>query len=82
MPLNTQTHPPVICDFNTPPADPKPGQRFGILDRPTGEWIAHPNSIAEWDGEHWIFTDPVEGMVVYNEAEKQAYRFNGKEWVE
>ena len=31
-----QTHSPVIRDFNDPPPDPRLGQRFGILERPTG----------------------------------------------
>lgn len=76
-----ETHPSVICDFNVPPENPKLGQRFGILDRPLGVWAEHPNGIAEWDGTGWRFTDPVAGMVVFNEEEDRAYRFTGTEWV-
>jgi hypothetical protein len=77
-----ETHPPVICDYNDPPDDPKPGQRFGILDKPTGTWNQHPNGVAEWDGTQWVFTDPVEGMVVYNREERKAYLFTRGEWVD
>ena len=77
-----QTHPPVICDYNDPPSNPEVGQRFGILDKPTGEWAAHPNGIAEWDGEKWLYTDPIEGMVVLNEEEGNAYLFTAGEWVD
>ncbi len=78
----TETHPPVICDFNTPPESAKPGERFGILDNPTGDWVAHPNGIAEWDGKRWLFTDPEEGMIVYNEEEGKAFRFKAGEWID
>ena len=75
-----QTHPPVICDFNDPPENPKEGQRFGILDRPTGLWTHHRNGVAEWKGKGWIYTDPVEGMVVFNEEEGKAYHYTRGEW--
>lgn len=58
------------------------GQRFGILERPTGSWIDHPNGIAEWDGTKWKFTDPKEGMVVYNDEEGKAFLYTGNEWVD
>jgi len=79
---NIETHPPVIRDFNTPPDSPKTGERYGILDKPTGEWAEHLNGIAEWDGKRWIFTDAEEGMVVFNEKEDKAFRFKDGEWVE
>lgn len=75
-----QTHPPVICDFNEPPVSPEKGQRFGILDQPTGAWTPHKNGVAEWNGERWIYTDPVEGMVVFNEEEGKAYHYTRGEW--
>jgi len=76
-----QTHPPVICDYNTPPKNPAKGERFGILDNPTDEWKPHRNGIAEWDGKQWIYTDPVEGMVVFNNEESKAYHFSDGEWL-
>ncbi len=75
-----ETHPPVICDYNHPPPDPQTGARFGILDRPGGAWAAHKNGVAEWDGRRWVFTDPQEGMVVYNEQEGRAYRYTRGDW--
>lgn len=80
--MRKATHPPVICDFNDPPKNPRKGQRFGILDNPTGAWRDRPNGIAEWDGSRWIFTDPVEGMVVYNEEEEKAYLFSRGRWMD
>ncbi len=77
-----ETHPPVICDFNIPPSDPCEGQRFGILDKPEGEWSEHPNGVAEWCQSKWNYTDPVTGMVVYNQEEHKAYLFNGEDWVD
>ena len=77
-----QTHPPVVRDDNDPVPHPVKGLRIGILDRPTGEWAAHPNGIAEWDGERWLYTDPKEGMVVFNEEEGKAFLFTNNEWVD
>ena len=75
-----QTHPPVIRDFNDPPPDPKPGQRFGILERPTGDWREHPNGIAQWNGSGWVFADPHEGMVVFNQEEQKTFIYTDNDW--
>ena len=47
-----------------------------------GAWAGHGNDLAEWDGDSWNFTSPVEGLVVGVPAAygQPLYIWTGSAW--
>jgi hypothetical protein len=48
---------------NDPPNNNVRGDRYIIGPQPTGVWETRQESIAEWNGTHWQYTEPHIGML-------------------
>lgn len=72
---------PVIDELNDPPGSPTTGDRYLIDDNPTGDWVGHPNEIAEWNGSSWDFFVPEEGWAVFIEDIDLLKVFQAGDWV-
>lgn len=66
---------------NTPPGSPTTGDRYVLGGSPTGAWSGHAKDIAEYDTDHWDFTDAASGYATYVIDVELAYLFNGTNWV-
>lgn len=68
-------------DADTPPADPAPGDAYGLGGAPTGAWAAQPGAIAVWQGEGWQFLTPQTGWRAWGLAEQTLRVWDGSAWV-
>ncbi len=72
---------PVMSKINAPPGSPTLGARHLVGTSPSGVWIGHANSVAEWNGASWDYTVPVTDNIVYVSNTLSTLRFNGTTWV-
>ena len=73
---------PVLSLINTPPVSPTLGDRHLIGTAPTGTWATKANYIAEWDGSAWVYTTPLNDMIITNTGTGATIRYNGTLWVQ
>lgn len=73
---------PVLGFINSEPVVYEKADRYIIVDctDPDDVFYGHDNSIAVFDGNHWLFDTPTEGWEVYNKTDKYFYFFNSEEW--
>jgi hypothetical protein len=72
----------VLDAFNNdPPLTPSTGDRYIVGPIPTGDWVAHPQDIAQYTGTVWAFTVKNLGMATYVEDVGTQYLWNGTAWV-
>lgn len=63
-----------------PPASPALGDRHIVGTAPTGDWAAHQNEIALWNGSAWEFFAPLQGWRAYVADEAAVLVFDGSSW--
>ena len=68
------------ADQAGPPADPALGERHIVGNSATGDWAAHENEIALWEGQIWRFVAPQPGWRVDVAPTGQSLRFDGSSW--
>ena len=73
---------PVKSKSYVPAGSPAEGDRYLVIATATGAWEGKEGYIAEWDGEAWQFTAPVDGMAVFLEDTDHQMAFNGTDWVD
>jgi hypothetical protein len=73
---------PVLSILNTPPGSPTLGDRHLVGTAPTGAWVTKANYIAEWDGSGWVYTTPLNDMIITNTGTSATIRYNGTLWVQ
>lgn len=71
----------AVLFATTPPGTPSVGPKYLVRATATGAWAGHENSIATWSGSAWVFTTPVEGMIVWDGTADKLYCYNGTAWV-
>lgn len=62
--IDVLLHPAVPEERVGPPADPEAGATYLVASQATGEFAGMDGRIAGWDGQQWIFAEPIEGMMV------------------
>lgn len=72
---------PIIDELATPPGAPTAGDRYLVIATASGAWEGEENSIAEWDGDAWVFFAPQDGWAVWNQTTNAQKNFNGTAWV-
>ena len=72
---------PVLSTQNTPQT-PNVGDRYLIGTNPTGDWIGKENYLAEGNGTGWIFTTPINDMIIVDTSTDITFRYNGTSWVQ
>ncbi|MEL1251670.1 DUF2793 domain-containing protein [Aurantiacibacter gilvus] len=77
--IDALLHLAVEGEANDPPAAPTDGECWLVGDTPTGVWSAQAGMIASRQAGNWLFTPPVEGMVVRDKAAGQSARY-GSGW--
>lgn len=70
---------PVLSIQNNPQT-PNVGDRFLIGLIPTGDWIGKENYLAEGNGTGWIYTTPINDMIIVDTSTDITFRYNGTEW--
>ena len=63
-----------------PPANPVPGQSWIVGPAASGAWSGNENRVATWSESGWRFVAPVEGMTVWNRADRLALRWSDGGW--
>lgn len=71
----------VLGELDTPPGTPATGDRYLVIATATGDWLAHEDDIAEWNGTSWDFTTPNAGFAVWIEDTTIQKVWNGTAWV-
>jgi hypothetical protein len=71
----------ITQTLSTPPGTPTEGDRYIVKATGLGDWAGHDNDIAEYDGEDWVFTEPVSGSATIVDDETIVYVFSGSAWV-
>jgi len=66
---------------NTPPAIPAAGTAYIIGSSPTGDWAAKADYLVVSDGSAWNYHAPSEGMIVYDKAQNDYYKYDSAAWV-
>lgn len=69
-------------DLTAPPGSPALDDRYIVSSPATGLWSGEENSIAEWDGDAWLFETPSAGWVVYVDDEGEIYVYSGSAWAQ
>ena len=71
----------VLQTLAAPPAgEPNTGDRYRVAVGATGDWAGHDNALAEWTGFVWTFSDPEEGLRVYDTAAATVLEYSGGAW--
>ena len=58
----------VISTTNTPPGSPVDGDRYICGTSPTGAWAGHANDVALYIGTGWVFSEPEDGWLAFDQA--------------
>ena len=61
-------HPVVSSQSVSEPVSPVAGECVLVSAPASGEFTGQEDRLASWDGQQWTFLDPVQGMVVYDNA--------------
>jgi hypothetical protein len=72
---------PVLSTQNNPQT-PNVGDRYLIGLIPTGDWVGKENYLAEGNGTGWIFTTPINDMIIVDTSTDITFRYNGTSWVQ
>ena len=72
-------HPSVIGERSAPPQAPQRGDCWIVGSGASGAWAGKELAISCWDGDQWLFANPVQGMLAYDATRAAQIRFNG-EW--
>lgn len=67
----------VIAEAAQPPADPQPGQCWLVAQGASGAWSGEGGKLAGWIGGTWQFSEPVPGMMVWDNSTGQRLVFAG-----
>ncbi len=63
-----------------PPASPALGDRHIVGAAPTGDWAAHQDEIALWNGSAWEFFAPLAGWRAFVADENAVLVYDGSAW--
>jgi hypothetical protein len=69
-------HPAVAVERVGPPAVPEASASYLVASQATGEFAGMDGRIAGWDGQQWVFAEPVEGMMVRDLSTGTLVRFS------
>jgi len=72
---------PVLSIQNNPQT-PNVGDRYLIGLIPTGDWVGKENYLAEGNGTGWIYTTPINDMIIVDTSTDITFRYNGTSWVQ
>lgn len=64
----------VAGGIDTPPEAPLAGQCWIVGDAPEAAWSGCAAMLAGWTGDGWRFVAPVDGMIIWIEADGLAWR--------
>ena len=67
-------------DANTPPTLTDEGAIFALGAAPQAVWAGHPNEMAIRSNGGWLFVEPREGWVLYDQADDVICVRKGKAW--
>jgi len=73
---------PIINNMTTPPISPVTEDRYIVKVSGTGDWVGKDNYVTEWNGSSWIFNNPDDGWVVWNQTTSQIFMFDGTNWLD
>jgi hypothetical protein len=71
----------AVVAASTPPLTPSTTTTYLVTSPATGAFAGHENDLATWDGAVWTFTDPYEGIVVWDSTADKLLAWNGTAWV-
>ncbi len=66
----------------TPPGAPEQGEIHALGSSPTGDWYAHPGTLAAWLDDAWHFVMPRTGWRVWDQAAGQLKVWDGTVWID
>lgn len=69
----------VISVEDTPPGSPVGGDRY-LIGTGTGAWSGHDGDVTEYIASSWVFTDPIEGMIVWINSLNVFYLYYDSAW--
>lgn len=72
---------PVLSIQNNP-QPPTIGDRYLVGLIPTGDWVGKENFLAEGNGTAWIFTTPINDMIIVDTSTDNTFRYNGTSWIQ
>lgn len=72
---------PVLSIQNNP-QPPTIGDRYLVGLIPTGDWVNKENFLAEGNGTAWIFTTPINDMIIVDTSTDNTFRYNGTSWIQ
>ncbi|WP_299151794.1 DUF2793 domain-containing protein [uncultured Tateyamaria sp.] len=67
-------------EANTPPTLTEEGTVFALGAAPQAVWAGHPNEVAIWSNGGWLFVEPREGWVLYDQADDVICVRKGAVW--
>lgn len=60
----------------TPPGSPSDGDCYIVAASPTGAWTGETKALAYYNVNAWQFATPLEGWIVYDQAQHEFYYYN------
>ena len=66
--------------INQAPSAPNEGERYLIGDNPSSPWDGKPNQIAAYIDGAWMYFQPGEGWLTWNQASSELLIFSGGMW--
>lgn len=64
--------PAIFGEAGSDPAGPNAGDCYLVVAPSSGAFAGHENRLAGWDGNQWTFTDPVEGMQIFDRSDNSS----------
>ncbi len=78
--LDMLAQPVVVARMSVPPAAPQIGQCWAVDQSPSGDWQGWYGAIAQWSANGWRFIPGFEGLLVWNQSDARALRFQAGRW--
>ncbi len=75
--IDAALHPCVTEERASPPAASEDGDAYLVAASPSGDWQDHAHTIAVWQGQHWLFAQPVHGMTLLDGSTGERLVFDG-----
>jgi len=66
--------------LNTPPSLPAEGDRYITGSAPIGAWSGMARQVGVWIGGAWVFRQPMEGWIAWDETGGEALVFTLADW--
>ena len=69
--------PAIVGEVSSDPNNPVAGDCYLVTSPSSGAFAGHDGKLAGWDGQQWTFSNPVDGMRIYDRTDGSSLIYHG-----